>query len=77
LDGVHYLYVPAHIKISDIQHIIADYWISKTYRNVEKGKPWYYGLPYQWWYGFQPVDFAREIDEHINENEPLWFVSGD
>jgi FkbM family methyltransferase len=77
LDGIHYLYVPAHVKVSDVQHIVADYWISKTYRNVEKGKPWYYGLPYQWWYGFQPVDFAREIDEHINENEPLWFVGGD
>jgi hypothetical protein len=36
---------------------------------LEQGRPWYYGLPYTWWWGMN----FNEIESHVlRPEEPEW-----
>ena len=43
----------------------------KVTQNIENLRPWYYGLPYTWWYGMSLIDFMEEIPERVVD-EPEW-----
>jgi len=69
----HRLYYHRSRDLSVIKPIIADHWINHCILNLEQGRPWYYGLPYTWWWGMNLIDFIYEIREHVlRSDEPLW-----
>lgn len=44
-------------------------WI--VFKNIEKGRDWYHGIPCTWWYGFSTMDFIEQLPDHVL-NEPEW-----
>ena len=51
-------------------------WKDRIAKNrSKKGKPWYYGLPYRWWYGMNEKQFLKALPSHLDiEREPKWFT---
>ena len=69
----HRLYYHKSRDLNIVKPIIADHWINHCILNMEQGRPWYYGLPYSWWWGMNLIDFIYEIREHVlRDDEPLW-----
>jgi FkbM family methyltransferase len=69
----HHLYYHKSKNLHLIKPLIANHWIALCTINMEQRRPWYYGLPYTWWYGMNFVDFLQEIPEHIFlPDEPAW-----
>ena len=69
----HRLYYHKSRDLNTIKPLIADHWINYCIFNMEQGRPWYYGLPYTWWWGMNLIDFIYEIREHVlRDDEPLW-----
>jgi hypothetical protein len=69
----HRLYYHKSRDLNIIKSLIADHWINYCILNLEQGRPWYYGLPYTWWWGMNLIDFIYEIREHVlRPDEPLW-----
>jgi len=71
LNGIHWAYIPYEEDIYKYKEFIAYHYLNKCLKNIEEGKPWYFGLPYTWWYGAGPVDFLLALQEHIEE-EDYW-----
>jgi FkbM family methyltransferase len=69
----HRLYYHTSRPLNTIKPLIATHWINHCVINLEQGRPWYYGLPYTWWWGMNLVDFIYEIENHVlRPDEPLW-----
>ena len=71
LDIVHWAYLPKDWNLTALPKWVAIHWFNKCLLNMERGRPWYYGLPYSWWHGASLIDLLFALPEHI-ENEPLW-----
>lgn len=65
LNGIHTLYVPKSFNIEEVKDAIVYHWVMKAIKNLEQGKPWYYGMPKTWWYGGHIIDFMLALPEHI------------
>lgn len=65
----HYLYIPPHSEMSSFKDAIALHWIKKVLTNIREGRPWFYGLPYQWWWGMHEPDFFNELPNHVLTEE--------
>lgn len=65
LNTIHCLYIPKGVDLSPFKQQIADVWIKRVLDNIQKGLPWYYGLPHTWWWGFEPTDFFAELPNHV------------
>ena len=69
----HRLYYHKTRDLNIIKPLVADHWVNYCINNLEQGRPWYYGLPYAWWWGMNLIDFIHEIGEHVlRSDEPLW-----
>lgn len=69
----HRLWYPRSRSLEAVKPLIAHHWIQHCIKNLEEGRPWYWGLPYTWWYGMNLVDFIYEIPEHVlRPDEPEW-----
>ena len=69
----HRLYYHRSNDLSIIRSLVADHWINYCVLNLMQGRPWYYGLPYNWWWGMNLIDFIYEIREHVLRlDESLW-----
>jgi len=71
LNGVHYAYIPEDYDLEKVKDALVWHYISLIVRNLEEGRPWYYGLPYTWWYGAGVTDFLLALPDHILK-EPRW-----
>lgn len=65
LNEVQWIYVPKDMDLSPFKRAIVNHWFYKLIRNVEQGKPWYFGLPNTWWYGMSILDFYHELPNHV------------
>ncbi|MEM4765482.1 MAG: FkbM family methyltransferase [Nitrososphaerota archaeon] len=70
-EGAHKLYHHPDRGMKNMYDIIAWHWINHVLENIDNGRPWYYGLPYTWWWGMSAIDFILEIRNHV-EDEPEW-----
>ena len=69
----HRLYYHASRPMDVVKPLVADHWVNHCIINLEQGRPWYYGVPYTWWWGMSLVDFIHEIREHVlRPDEPEW-----
>jgi hypothetical protein len=57
------------VKLTTSYILLIYAWYAKIRENIRSGKPWYYGLPYTWWWGKSPVSFLRELPHHITEEK--------
>lgn len=75
LDCTRFCYVPEEKLYSlgrQVLGLLAGYhWLWRMVFNIKDGKPWYYGLPYTWWYGMGILDVIENLPEHVVE-EPEW-----
>jgi len=73
LDGVRYCWVHRDklnmINEEALKTLIIYHWFSKLFENIQKGRPWYYGLPCTWWWGMSPPDFIENLHEHALKEE--------
>jgi len=67
----HVLYYHKTKPIELIEYPIYLAWLNHCLINVKRGMPWYFGIPYTWWWGMDFVDFAQELREHV-AREPEW-----
>jgi FkbM family methyltransferase len=68
---VHRFWVHKSKQIQEYKFLLFHHWFNYCIRNLENGRPWYYGIPYEWWYGMNLIDFWYELPNHL-ESEPLW-----
>jgi FkbM family methyltransferase len=69
----HRLWYPRDRPLEAVKPLVAHHWIQHCIRNLEEGRPWYYGLPYTWWWGMNLIDFIHEIQDHVlRPDEPEW-----
>jgi len=54
-----------------LKRILTLHYTWRVLQNLEKGNPWYYGMPYTWWWGYSAIDFIEQLPDHIL-NEPEW-----
>lgn len=53
---------------------LVSYWRNYIKKNWKNKRPWYYGLPYRWWYGMSSQNFLDLLPHHLDrEKEPKWF----
>jgi FkbM family methyltransferase len=72
----HHLYYHRRRPLEAVGPLVADHWINHCIRNLEEGRPWYFGIPYTWWWGMNLIDFIYEIREHVlRPDEPKWVES--
>jgi len=71
LTGAHVLYYHRSKPVELIEYPVYLAWVNHCVANIERGLPWYYGLPRTWWWGMSFVDFVQELGEHVAE-EPEW-----
>lgn len=58
-----------------LKPLLAHHVICYCFNNLASGKPWYNGLPLNWWWGMTLLDFIYEIENHvIKEKEWLELV---
>jgi len=82
LDGVRYAYVHEE-ELLDLPRnvlgmLVSYHWFSRIMDNVRDGRPWYYGLPYTWWYGMGVLDVVENLPEHVpDEREWLELIKDD
>jgi len=65
----HRLYYHRSNDLSAIKPLVVHHWIAYCIYNLERGRPWYYGLPYTWWWGMNLMDFILELPEHVDKEE--------
>jgi len=71
----HRLYYHRSRPLEAIGPLVADHYINMCIMNVMKGLPWYYALPYDWWWGMNLIDFIHEMREHVlRPDEPEWLM---
>lgn len=52
---------------------VVKHWTKRICENLRRGKLWYHGFPYAWWYGETPELFLQRLPKHIQTgNEPRW-----
>lgn len=74
IDQVHWLYVPRSRDLRNYPLAVTCHWVCKILYNIEEDKPWYYGLPYTWWYGMGVYEFIMFLPKHIKSlKEDAWF----
>lgn len=65
---------PPKPSITKEKEQIISYWRDCMKNNRKNNLPWYYGLPYKWWYGLGSQNFLDLLLHHLNrEKEPKWF----
>ena len=69
---VQWLYAPKFMNPELFSVPVACHWIYKCIENIKSGKPWYFGLPYEWWHGKSMMDFYETL-KLVAGKEPLWF----
>jgi len=70
---LHYVYFPLEYNDKNIKTALAFHWKSYVINNIKRGKEWYIGIPYTWWWGMTVLDFIEEIEDHvIRDDEPEW-----
>jgi hypothetical protein len=70
---LHYIYFPLNYNDKNLKTALSYHWKSYVLNNIKRGKEWYFGLPYQWWWGMTVLDFIEEIEDHVvREDEPEW-----
>jgi len=67
----HVLYYHRTKPMELIEYPIYLAWVNHCLSNIKRGRPWYIGLPYTWWWGMDIVDFIQELRDHISK-EPEW-----
>ena len=67
----HTLYYHSSRDLMKIADLIYYHWVNHCINNLRRNFPWYYGLPYTWWWGMDLLDFILELREHI-ETEDEW-----
>ena len=67
----HRFYWHGSRPVGVVKPLLVNHWVNHCLRNVMEGRDWYYGLPYDWWWGMSLVDFIYELPEHV-EKEELW-----
>jgi FkbM family methyltransferase len=71
----HRLYYHRSRPLEAIGPLVADHYINMCIMNIMKGLPWYYALPYDWWWGMNLIDFIHEIRGHVlRPDEPEWLM---
>jgi len=65
LNNVHWLYAPRECDLEEISLAIALHWINKALKNIQEGRPWYYGFPLTWWYGADVTDLFLALPRHV------------
>jgi FkbM family methyltransferase len=69
----HRLWYPRGRPLEPVKGLVAHHWIQHCVNNLERGLPWYYGLPYTWWWGMHLIDFIYELPGHVlRPDEPEW-----
>jgi FkbM family methyltransferase len=70
---LHCIYFPLDYNDKNIKTALSFHWKNYVLNNIKSGKEWYFGLPYQWWWGMTALDFIEEIENHvIRDDEPEW-----
>jgi FkbM family methyltransferase len=69
--NAHRLWVNRKKPISEYKFALFHHWFTYCIKNIESGRPWYYGLPYTWWYGMNLIDFYYELPNHLDK-EDAW-----
>lgn len=59
------------IRTEALKRLLTLCWSNKVIKNIEHDRPWYYGLPYTWWYGCSILDFIEQLPDHVLD-EPEW-----
>jgi FkbM family methyltransferase len=49
--------------------LLALHWTQHVLNNIAAGRPWYYGLPYDWWWGQDVADFLLSIWGRVTRSE--------
>ena len=69
------VYIPKEkineVKEEALKRLISLAILNKIIKNLEEQRPWYYGMPYTWWYSMTLLDFYEELLERVL-NEPEW-----
>ncbi|MEM2446518.1 MAG: FkbM family methyltransferase [Candidatus Bathyarchaeia archaeon] len=71
LTDPHRFYWHGSRPVGDVKFLLVNHWVNHCVKNLMEGRPWYHGLPYEWWWGMSLVDFIYELPEHV-EGEELW-----
>ena len=53
------------------------FWLTHVENNESRGLKWYYGLPYNWWWGMDKYEFFKNLREHLKleeYHEYLWYL---
>ncbi|OYD16946.1 hypothetical protein CH330_01370 [candidate division WOR-3 bacterium JGI_Cruoil_03_51_56] len=55
---------------------VLEHWKTVIIKNIEEKRDWFYGLPYDWWHGLQPLKFLEILPFHLldQKKEPKWFT---
>jgi len=68
---VHRMWIHVTRPKNEYKFLLFHHWFNLCIKNLEEGRPWYYGLPYTWWYGMNLIDFYYTLPEHL-ETEDRW-----
>lgn len=68
-EGAHKLYHHLDKGFENIYDAICSHWINHCLENISNNRPWYYRIPYTWWWGTSLIDFIFEICNHVAEED--------
>ncbi len=66
------LWVPREFDLRAVQEAVYAHWFNFCLQNIKKKKPWYWGVPYTWWWGMSFFEFIHRLPQHL-EKEDEWF----
>lgn len=69
VDEFHRAYYHPSRPREELRLLLARHIVCHCLRNLATGRPWYHGLPYNWWWGMSLLDFMAEIENHVIEEE--------
>jgi len=72
LDDCHTLYVGRSDELNRMYTAVWIHWSYRTFKNLANGKPWYFGLPYTWWWGYNQLEFILALKARLRF-ETEWF----
>ena len=59
----------SNVKLTKDQILRVYAWYAKIYHNLENNKKWYVGIPHNWWWGMNYIQFLKKLPEHIVKEE--------
>jgi len=63
IDTVHWIYVPKNKKHHVIDYVFPYHvFYTVIVPNLRNGKPWYYGVPDNWWHGMSILEFIYHVN---------------